>query len=56
VKNEETALAFDIPPQIAKMLIEYRDRIAPKVIGRTPVCTENLIRVDEVRESPRLKR
>ena len=36
VKNQETALAFDIPPQIAKMLIEYRDRIAPKVIGRRP--------------------
>ena len=36
VKNKETALAFDIPPQIAKMLIEYRDRIAPKVIGRRP--------------------
>src|SRR3974390_704875 len=35
-KNKETALAFDIPPQIARMLIEYRDRIAPKVIGRRP--------------------
>lgn len=41
VKNKETALAFDIPPQIAKMLIEYRDRIAPKVIGRRP---ERLVR------------
>jgi site-specific recombinase XerC len=36
VKNEETGVAFDIPPQIAKMLIEYRDRIAPKVIGHRP--------------------
>jgi integrase len=36
VKNKETALAFDIPPQIAKMLIEYRNRIAPKVLGRRP--------------------
>ena len=35
VKNK-TELAFDIPPHIAKMLIEYRDRIAPKVIGRRP--------------------
>ena len=29
-------MAFDIPPQVAKMLIEYRDRIAPKVIGHRP--------------------
>lgn len=35
VKNK-TELAFDIPPHIAKMLIAYRDRIAPKVIGRRP--------------------
>jgi integrase len=32
VKND-TELAFDIPPHVAKMLLEYRDRIAPKVIG-----------------------
>jgi integrase len=35
VKNR-TDLAFDIPPEVAKMLIEYRDRIAPKVIGHRP--------------------
>jgi integrase len=35
VKNR-TALAFDIPPHLAKMLIEYRNRLAPKVIGRQP--------------------
>jgi integrase len=35
VKNDRE-LAFDIPPQVAKMLIEYRSRIAPKVIGRRP--------------------
>ncbi len=29
VKNKRE-LAFDIPPQVAKMLIEYRERIAPK--------------------------
>jgi integrase len=29
-------LAFDIPPGVAKMLIEYRDRIAPKIIGHRP--------------------
>ena len=35
VKNR-TELAFDIPPHVAKMLIEYRNRIAPKVIGHRP--------------------
>lgn len=35
VKNKEP-LAFDIPPDVAKMLIEYRERIAPKVIGHRP--------------------
>jgi integrase len=35
VKNR-TPLAFDIPPHLAKMLIEYRNRLAPKVIGRRP--------------------
>jgi len=36
VKNQETALAFDIPPHVARMLIEYRNRIAPKVLGHRP--------------------
>jgi integrase len=35
VKNK-IEVAFDIPPHIAKMLIDYRDRIVPKVIGRRP--------------------
>jgi integrase len=35
VKNR-TELAFDIPPHLAKMLLEYRNRLAPKVIGRRP--------------------
>ena len=35
VKNR-TEIAFDIPPRLAKMLIEYRNHIAPKVIGRRP--------------------
>lgn len=35
VKNRRE-LAFDIPLPIAKMLIEYRDRIAPKIIGHRP--------------------
>ena len=36
VKNK-TELAFDIPPRVAKMLAEYRDRIAPKIINHRPV-------------------
>jgi integrase len=36
VKNQETEVAFDIPPQIVKMLIEYRNCIAPAVIGHCP--------------------
>jgi len=35
VKNR-TEAGFDIHPAVAKMLIEYRDRFAPKVIGRRP--------------------
>jgi integrase len=36
VKNQETEVAFDIPPPVVKMLIEYRNRIAPAVIGHRP--------------------
>ena len=35
VKNN-IDLAFEIPPQVVKMLVEYRDRIAPKIIGERP--------------------
>ena len=35
VKNR-MELAYDIPPHLAKMLLEYRDRIAPNVIGHRP--------------------
>ena len=35
VKNDMD-LAFEIPPQIVKMLVEYRERIAPKIIGERP--------------------
>jgi integrase len=35
VKNR-AELAFDIPPAVAKMLIEYRDHLAPKIIGHRP--------------------
>jgi integrase len=29
-------LAFDIPSDVAKMIIEYRNRIAPRIIGHRP--------------------
>jgi integrase len=35
LKND-IEVAFDIPPHVAKMLIEYRDTFAPKVIGHRP--------------------
>ena len=35
VKNG-SELAFDIPPVVARMLIEYRDSVAPNIIGRRP--------------------
>jgi integrase len=35
VKNQ-MASTFDIPSDVAKMLIEYRNRIAPKIIGHRP--------------------
>jgi integrase len=43
VKNE-SELAFDIPPRVAKLLIEYRDRIAPSIIGHRP--TQLFVNVD----------
>ena len=43
VKNR-TELAFDIPPVVARMLIEYRDRLAPKIIGHRP--TRVFVNVD----------
>jgi integrase len=43
VKNR-TDLAFDIPPGLAKMLIEYRDHVAPKIIGHRP--TRLFVNVD----------
>jgi integrase len=35
VKNKRE-LAFDVPPRLTKMLLEYRDRIAPKILGHRP--------------------
>jgi integrase len=35
VKNKR-AIEFDIPAHIVRMLIEYRDQLAPKIIGRKP--------------------
>jgi integrase len=47
VKNE-MPLAFDIPPRLAKMLGEYRDDVAPKIIGRKPDCL--FVNVDGTRK------
>jgi integrase len=33
VKNK-MPMAFDIPPRLTKMLLEYRNKIAPKIIGK----------------------
>jgi integrase len=43
VKNE-TEVAFDIPPHVTRMLLEYRDSIAPKIIGHRP--TRLFVNVD----------
>jgi hypothetical protein len=43
VKNN-IDLAFEIPPQVVKMLVEYRDRVMPKIIGEIP--TRLFVNVD----------
>jgi integrase len=48
VKNE-TELAFDIPPNVARMLIAYRERIAPKFIGHRP--TKLFVNMDSTPKS-----
>jgi len=42
--KSRTDLAFDIPPGLAKMLIEYRDHLAPNIIGHRP--TRLFVNVD----------
>jgi integrase len=43
VKNDNE-VGFDIPPHVAKMLLDYRERIAPKIIGHRP--TRLFVNVD----------
>jgi integrase len=43
VKNR-TELAYDIPTDVARILIEYRDRFAPKILGHRP--TRLFVNVD----------
>src|SRR5262249_39659551 len=43
VKNN-IDLPFEIPPQIVRMLVEYRERVAPKIIGERP--TRLFVNVD----------
>jgi integrase len=50
VKNN-IEVTFDIPPQVAKLLLEYRDRVAPKVIGHRP--KRLFVNVDGTPKSPR---
>jgi len=35
VKNKRP-IEFDVPPHIVRMLVEYRDQIAPKILGHKP--------------------
>lgn len=35
VKND-IDIAFDIPPRVVQMLLDYRERLAPKIIGHRP--------------------
>jgi integrase len=49
VKNK-IEVTFDIPAQVAKLLLEYRDRLAPKVIGHRP--TRLFVNVDGAPKSP----
>jgi hypothetical protein len=50
VKNKQD-LAFDIPNAVAKMLLEYRDRIAPRIIGHRPA--QLFVKVDGTPKGPR---
>ena len=49
VKNR-MELAFDIPLRVAKMLLDYRDRIAPQIIGNRPARL--FVNVDGTPKSP----
>jgi integrase len=50
VKNK-MELAFDIPYRVAQMLIEYRERIAPRIVGHRPtqlfVNTDGTLKSDK---------
>jgi len=48
--KNKTELAYDIPPRVAKMLIDYRERIAPKIIRHRPA--ELFVRMDGALKSP----
>jgi integrase len=49
VKNK-MELAFDIPRYVAKMLLDYRDHIAPQIIGHRPA--KLFVNVDGTPKSP----
>ena len=50
VKNR-MELAFDIPLRVAKMLLDYRDRIAPQIIGHRPARV--FVNVDDTPKDPK---
>jgi integrase len=50
VKNK-IEVTFDIPAVVAKLLLEYRDRIAPKIIGHRP--TRLFVNADGTPKNPR---
>lgn len=49
MKNK-TAAAYDIPLHVTSMLLEYRERIAPKIIGHRPLRL--FVNVDGTPKSP----
>jgi integrase len=50
MKNKMAA-AYDIPRHVTKMLLEYRERIAPTIIGHRPVRL--FVNVDGTPKSPK---
>ena len=48
-KNKQP-IAFDIPPHLARMLIAYRNEIAPKIMDRKPTCV--FVNQDGTRKLP----
>lgn len=50
VKNK-MELAFDIPPRVAKLLLDYRNNLAPQIVGHRPARL--FVNVDGTPKSPK---